>query len=105
VRAVLQAPDAGQSASAPHSFLFERMTTICQLVVQAGFDPDNMESMLAIARDDPQVLLELRGMLDEMDWLMRDLVHEMDRRSPELVGLSAGALKGLTDHLKTPGRR
>lgn len=104
VRAVLTAEHA-RNGESPQSFLFERMTTICQLVVQAGFDPDNMESMLAIARDDPQILLELRGMLDEMDWLMRDLVHEMDRRSPELVGLSAGALKGLTDHLKMPGRR
>ncbi len=103
VRAVLTAE--GNQSGHPQSFLFERMTTICQLVVQAGFDPDNMDSMLAIARDDPQILLELRGMLDEMDWLMRDLVHEMDRRSPELVGLSAGALKGLTDHLPTPGRR
>lgn len=104
VRAVLTAESA-KNGESPQSFLFERMTTICQLVVQAGFDPDNMDSMLTIARDDPQILLELRGMLDEMDWLMRDLVHEMDRRSPELAGLSAGALKGLTDHLPTPGRR
>jgi putative nucleotidyltransferase with HDIG domain len=105
VRAALQQPEQAQGGATPRSFLFERMTTICHLVVQAGFDPDNMESMLAIARDDPQILIELRGMLDEMDWLMRDLVHEMDRRSPELVGLSQGALKGLTEHLRPPGRR
>ncbi len=104
VRAALT-NDNGKNGAPPQSFLFDRMTAICKLVVQAGFDPDNMESMLSIAREDPQILVELRGMLDEMDWLMRDLVHEMDRRSPELVGLEAGALKGLTDQLRPPSRR
>ncbi|MES2298809.1 MAG: HD domain-containing phosphohydrolase [Pseudomonadota bacterium] len=89
--------------TSPLAFLFERMGTIRSLVVQAGFDPDNMASMLAIARDDPEVLFELRGMLDEMDWLLADLAHEIDRRSPELAGLSQGELKGLLEHLK-PGK-
>jgi HD-GYP domain-containing protein (c-di-GMP phosphodiesterase class II) len=92
-------PDAS-----PLAFLFERMGTIRSLVVQAGFDPDNMASMLAIARDDPEVLFELREMLDEMDWLLADLAHEIERRSPELAGLQQGALKGLLEHLQ-PGMR
>lgn len=88
----------------PLGFLFERMGTLRQLVVQAGFDPDNMASMLAIARDDPEILVELRGMLDEMDWLMQDLANEIDRRSPELAGLEMGSLKGLLGHLRPPVR-
>ncbi|MES2126011.1 MAG: HD domain-containing phosphohydrolase [Pseudomonadota bacterium] len=89
-------PDAS-----PLAFLFERMTAIRQLVLQAGFDPDNMASMLAIAREDPAILLELRGMLDEMEWLLEDLANEIDRRSPELEGMSQGALKGLLGRLRT----
>jgi hypothetical protein len=96
-----QLAPAGAGAS-PLAFLFERMNTIRSLVLQAGFDPDNMASMLAIVRDDPAILAELRGMLDEMDWLLLDLAHEIDRRSPELIGMNSGALKGLLGHLRPP---
>jgi HD-GYP domain-containing protein (c-di-GMP phosphodiesterase class II) len=92
-------PDAS-----PLAFLFDRMSAIRLLVLQAGFDPDNMPSMLAVAREDPAILMELRGMLDEMDWLLTDLANEIDRRSPELVGLSSGALNGLLGHLRPAAR-
>ena len=92
-------PDAS-----PLAFLFDRMSAIRLLVLQAGFDPDNMPSMLAVAREDPAILMELRGMLDEMDWLLQDLANEIDRRSPELVGLSSGALNGLLGHLRPAAR-
>jgi HD-GYP domain-containing protein (c-di-GMP phosphodiesterase class II) len=104
LRAVLKEPEAGGDASAPTAFLFERMGAIRSMVLQAGFDPDNMASMLSIASEDPAILLELRGMLDEMDWLMQDLANEIDRRSPELVGLSQGVLKGLMGKLRAPQR-
>jgi hypothetical protein len=39
-------------------------------------------------------------MLDEMDWLLADLANEIDRRSPELDGLSAGALQNLVQQLR-----
>ncbi len=51
LRAMLEqqlAPDPPDAS--PLAFLFERMTSIRQLVLQAGFDPDNMASMLSIAR-------------------------------------------------------
>lgn len=103
LRAMLEAQFAPEPAErSPLAFLFERMNTIRQLVLQAGFDPDNMSSMLAIAREDPGILAELRGMLDEMDWLLVDLANEIDRRSPELIGMSSGALKGLLGHLRPP---
>jgi hypothetical protein len=92
-------PDAS-----PLAFLFDRMGVIRLLVLQAGFDPDNMASMLAVAREDPAILMELRGMLDEMDWLLTDLANEIDRRSPQLAGMSSGALNGLLGHLRPVGR-
>ncbi|MYM65257.1 HD domain-containing protein [Pseudoduganella sp. FT55W] len=86
----------------PLAFLFERMNTIRQLVLQAGFDPDRSESMLFIAQDDPAILLELRTMLDEIEWLQLDLANEIDRRSAELQGLSPQPLHALLQHLR-PG--
>lgn len=93
----LEPRDAGTSSLA---FLFDRMATIRSLVLQAGFDPDNMTSMLSIAHDDTEVQQELRAMLDEMDWLLLDLAYEIDRRSPELTGLWQDTLKGLLGQLR-----
>jgi HD-GYP domain-containing protein (c-di-GMP phosphodiesterase class II) len=92
------APNAPERS--PLAFLFERMTSIRQLVLQAGFDPDHSDSMLDIASDDPHVLLELRTMLDEMEWLQLDLANEIDRRSAELLGLSPAPLHDLLRHLR-----
>jgi len=89
-----------QSGTGPAAFLFERMATIRSLVLQAGFDPDNMSSMMELVHDDPEVLRELRAMLDEVDWLLADLANEIDRRSPELTGLSQGALRDLLGQLR-----
>jgi len=70
------------------------------LVLQAGFNPDNMGSMLAMVQGDAVLLAELRAMLDEMDWLLADLANEIDRRSPQLDGLPPGALQGLLQQLR-----
>ena len=59
--------------------------------------------MLAIARDDPGILLELRSMLDEMDWLLRDLGHEIDRRAAEQADFPLAALASLLRHLRPCG--
>lgn len=82
------------------AFLFERMANIRSLVLQAGCDPDNMSSMMENVRDEPAVLLELRSMLDEVDWLLVDLANEIERRSPELVGLLEGGMKDLLGQLR-----
>jgi hypothetical protein len=86
--------------SSPLAFLFERMNTIRQLVLQAGFDPDRSESMLYIAQDDPAVLLELRTMLDEIEWLQQDLAIEIDRRAAQLQNLPAKPLQDLLERLR-----
>jgi hypothetical protein len=76
------------------------MASIRSLALQAGLDPDNMANMLEIAQEDATLQGELRSLLDEMDWLLRDLANEFDRRSPELTGLSQGVLKDLLDQLR-----
>ena len=100
LRAMLQQRPAADAPGSPMAFLFERMASVRSLVLQAGFNPDDMTSMLAMMQDDLEVLAELRSMLDEMDWLLADLANEIDRRSPELDGLSQGALKDLMQHLR-----
>ncbi|SFF52558.1 HD domain-containing protein [Duganella sp. CF458] len=100
LRAMLEQRPAADSPGSPLAFLFERMASVRSLVLQAGFNPDDMTSMLAMMQDDPEVLAELRSMLDEMDWLLADLANEIDRRSPELDGLSQGALQGLMQRLR-----
>ncbi|SFV14666.1 HD-GYP domain-containing protein [Pseudoduganella namucuonensis] len=89
--------DAGDS---PLAFLFERMASIRGLVLQCGFDPDHADSMLGIAREDPGLLLELRALLDEMEWLLLDLAHEIERRGPEMAGLPQIPIDGLVMHLQ-----
>ncbi|WP_295993287.1 HD domain-containing phosphohydrolase [Rugamonas sp.] len=84
----------------PLAFLFERMSTIRQLIVRAGFDPDHVGGMLDIARGDSAIMLELRSMLDEMEWLLLDLAHEIDRHAPDLGSLPARPLSHLLQLLR-----
>jgi HD-GYP domain-containing protein (c-di-GMP phosphodiesterase class II) len=81
-------------------FLFERMDAIRSLLLQAGFDPENMAGMLELVAEDPAIALELGGMLDEMEWLLGDLANEIERRAPELASLSEGALDTLVERLR-----
>ncbi len=101
LRASLDTPAARDKAS----FLFDRMNAIRSLVLQAGFDPDHMDAILAIVDEDPAIVPELRGMLDEMDWLLDDLANEIERRSPELAGLSEGVLESLVTKLRSAPRQ
>ncbi|WP_161630644.1 HD-GYP domain-containing protein [Pseudoduganella violaceinigra] len=100
LKALLEQRPQADAPASPMAFLFDRMASIRSLVLQAGFNPDNITSMLAMVQDDAAVLAELRAMLDEMDWLLADLANEIDRRSPALDGLSAGAMKGLMQQLR-----
>ena len=76
------------------------MDNIRGLILQAGFDPGNIPGVVAIAGDDAQILTELRDMLSEIDWLLRDLAHEIERRAPQLDGLSQVALEELVMQLR-----
>ncbi|MES2039384.1 MAG: HD domain-containing phosphohydrolase [Pseudomonadota bacterium] len=76
--APVNAPDS------PMTFLFERMNGIGGLILQAGFDPEDVQGMMEIAGDDEHILEELRDIIGEIDWLLRDLANEIDRRAPPL---------------------
>jgi len=86
----------------PVGFLFERMNGIHRLILQAGFDPEDVQGMAGIVGDDAKLLSELRDMLTEIDWLFNDLANEIDRRSPELDGISMVALEEMVGQLR-PG--
>ncbi|MES2068719.1 MAG: HD domain-containing phosphohydrolase [Pseudomonadota bacterium] len=86
--------------NSPLGFLFERMDGIRRLILQAGFDPGDIQGMAAIAGNDAQILAELRDMLEEIDWLFGDLANEIERRSPELDGISTAALGELVEQLR-----
>lgn len=92
------------TSASPLAFLFERMAAIRSLVLQAGFDPDHMASMLQLAYDDPGMRQELDAMLDELAWLGRDLANEIDRRAAQFAGLPQSSLDNLIHYLRPPVR-
>jgi HD-GYP domain-containing protein (c-di-GMP phosphodiesterase class II) len=88
------------SAKSQINFLFERMNGICGLIVQAGFNPEDVQGMLSIAGDDQNMLGELRDILCEIDWLLRDLANEIDRRAPALDDILKLALAEWVNQLR-----
>lgn len=73
----------GMSASpaAELAFLQERMDLLRSLALQAGIDQDDTAALMDIAREDGDVLRELEATLDELDWMMRDIANEIERRT------------------------
>jgi HD-GYP domain-containing protein (c-di-GMP phosphodiesterase class II) len=104
LRTRLAQDPTAETPGSPVAFLFDRMTSIRSLVLQAGLNPDNMGGMLAMVEGDPVLLAELCAMLDEMDWQLADLANEIDRRSPVLDGSSTVALKDLMQFLRADVR-
>ncbi|QBC44246.1 HD-GYP domain-containing protein [Iodobacter fluviatilis] len=90
----------GASLNSPLGFLFERMESIRALIVQAGLNPDDVQSMHTFGEEDPEMLAELQAMLSEMEWMLFDLANEIERRSPTLDGVSQEALQDLILHLR-----
>ena len=77
------------------AFLKERMEMLRSLVLQSGINPDDLEVLLEIAREDSIVLNELRATLDELDWLMADIANEIERRTAALDVQSRSAVEEL----------
>ncbi|WIT14155.1 HD domain-containing protein [Paucibacter sediminis] len=70
------------SQSQPLGFIAERMARIHSLLLQVGFNPDYLGTMLDMARDDSALLAELQATLDELTWQLQDLANEITRRKP-----------------------
>ncbi|MCK0512935.1 HD-GYP domain-containing protein [Aromatoleum buckelii] len=84
-----------QAASPELAFLKERMAMLRSLVLQSGINPDDLEVLLELAREDSVVLNELRATLDELDWLMADIANEIERRTTALDVQSRSAVEEL----------
>jgi len=89
------------SSSSSVSFLFARMRGIKNLILQAGFDPDDVQSIVAVAEGDPGILMELHCVLDEIDWLLQDLANEIDRRTLQFDGATLSTMDDLQKQLRT----
>lgn len=69
--------------AAPLAFLTERLYNLRSVVLESGFDPDNWEILVQLANEDASIAQELMAVIDELQYQMTDMGHEMDRRIPE----------------------
>lgn len=81
-------------------FLNERMAMLRSLVLQAGIDPEQVETLLEMADEESIVLHELLATLDELGWLMLDIANEIARRAVSLDALLRGQLEELLAMLR-----
>jgi HD-GYP domain-containing protein (c-di-GMP phosphodiesterase class II) len=91
---------AGAAQDSKIGFLFERMDGIRSLVLQMGFNPDDIHGIQTIAQDDPSLKVELQMMLNEMEWILNDMANEIDRRSPTLDGVPQAVFNDLVYQLR-----
>lgn len=62
-------------------FVVERMNGLRQMVLETGFDPVRLEEAVGLANsDDPEILLELSVLLEELEWQFRALSREVERK-------------------------
>lgn len=73
--------DSTVAKTPPGSLLSERMFNLRMVVVQFGFDPDNLEISVQLAEEDPAIAAELTVVIDELQFQLADLGHEFDRRA------------------------
>lgn len=74
--------DTTTSQTAPVAFLAERMYNLRTVVLSFGFDPDSLESTRQLAEDDATIAAELAAVIDELQFQLADLGHEIERRAP-----------------------
>ncbi len=84
VRTVLSNRDGGKPPQELF-YLIERMATTRSMLMQFGFDPEDLESLAALAADEPLLAHELGMALDEMFWQFADLEREMVRRRKNML--------------------
>ncbi|OHC69076.1 MAG: hypothetical protein A3H93_04530 [Rhodocyclales bacterium RIFCSPLOWO2_02_FULL_63_24] len=78
--------------TAPHDddqdgagFLFDHVRNLNSMLLQFGFNPDNIEGLAEMAGADPEIAAELVAVLDEVQFQLKDMGHEIDRRGAELI--------------------
>lgn len=66
-------------------FLFAHIRDINSMLLQCGFNPDNIQGLAELAAEDPDIAGELVAVLDELRFQLKDLSHEIDGRGRALV--------------------
>ena len=77
-------PNDTESRAGRYAFLFERMHGIRSIMLQAGFDLDNIPRFIEQVEEDYAALHELQATLEELSWQCRSFADEIDRRVQHL---------------------
>jgi hypothetical protein len=82
-------PDKGVNGA---DFLFTQVRNLKSMLLQFGFNPDNIDGLAELAGEDPEIADELAAVLDEAQFQLKDMGQEMDRRGKDLAaGLPPGS--------------
>ena len=64
-------------------FIAERMYNLRMIVRQVGFDPDSLDMLLQLAKEDVVIATELTVLVDELQFQLAELGREFDRHSSD----------------------
>ena len=78
--------DAQPSGTRELAFVRERIAMLKLLVHNSGMSPEYHDTLAHMIRDDPEVASEFAATIDELKWLMRDMVNEIERRAAQADG-------------------
>lgn len=70
----------------PCEFISERMFNLRMIMRQVGFDPDSLDMLLKLAKEDATIATEMTVLVDELQFQLTDLGREFDRRALDWPG-------------------
>lgn len=76
------AADNNREAAA---FLFTQVRELNSMFLQFGFNPDDIYGLAELAAEDPEIASELAAVLDELQFQLKDMSQEVDRRGNALT--------------------
>jgi HD-GYP domain-containing protein (c-di-GMP phosphodiesterase class II) len=87
------------SESVAADYLVERVNNLRMTLADAGFDPSGFDAMPALANgDDPEVCVELKLVLDELEWQFKALGREIERNRYARRAQRPLAVSGIFDN-------
>lgn len=87
------------------AFLFTRMREFRSVMLQAGIDADDVESILNMVREDTELLNEMQATLDELVWRMNEIANEIEAKALRLNDSTQIALSNFIAALRPHQRR
>ena len=64
----------------------ERISELQRTLIDAGFDMNNPENLIAVLKPDDSALIELQMLTDETRWQLDEIIHEFHRRLQQTEG-------------------